>query len=117
MMNSDSILIDEALLKRFNTFVDLYDIRYPELSNSDVMTYTRPTDIDVDLAMLRDVPGVVTKKMIMELFGVEDVKARGILIDMMRFDCAFQLGKTYYTTKEHCEHYIRECMGQTRKVL
>ena len=117
MMDSDSILIDEALLKRFNTFVDLYDIRYPELSNSGVMTYTHTTDIDVDLAMLRDVPGLVTKKMIMELFGVEDVKARGILIDMMRFDCAFQLGKTYYTTKEHCEHYIRECMGQTRKVL
>ena len=119
MVESEYIHVDEALLKRFEEIIENYDFLYPELSDnrndSGALTYT-PV-VDIDLAMLRDVKGLVTKQVIMDLFGCEDAKARGIFIDMMRFDCAFQMGKTYYSTKEHTQHYIVEIMGQDRKVL
>lgn len=111
---NDSIVFDEDLLQRFYQFESTYDLKY---GPDRPMAFSPTANIDIDLPMLEDVAGLVTKQMVKELFGVGDAKATGILLDMMKFNCAFQTGKTYYTTKEHCEYYIKECMGQTRKIL
>lgn len=99
------IAIDEHVLNSFKMFK----------LRRNLNTWT-PT-VDPDRLKVLNVEGLVTQKDIAYLFHCGEVKARCILIDMMKCKHAFQLGKIYYTTENDTEAYIKELMGTQRCVI
>lgn len=106
----DFLTIEEADKAKMEVVFAELDANPVDLNDDSLKYDTGITDIDI--LLLRDVKGLVTKKNISDVFEVGLKTAQSIMIHMETCGYAWQEGRKYYTTREHLSKYICDFMGK-----